>query len=452
MTADANFVELFPLELLAMIPQEIRGTVQEPNMRKAILQITESPLCIKYYIRLQVISMRFIERPVEPSVSIRVQALRVHEMRTRRIPTGHTTQVQETFLIGPIVADTAMAVHVDVHASGHTTCLAATKLLVSSLISNDGSDVVVDREVNTASGSAVAYIKIQALVQRADDFTLYAPGGIFAIDDAASSLALLALRNSICTPSDADAERILALAKSGTPVDRDGRVTDLGNGLVLKRSYRALAREAIAMEFIRKNTSIPVPKVHMYFRRDGEGYIVMDKVDGVSLAECSSGLTDSQWDGLLQQLHSYVDELQRLPHPTSTITFGAWPSGPYISPDFEPIPNRPWKFPEEVWSYWFQRSHRRPYPPVPRPDVFGNPCRPVLSHGDLQMKNVLVRDACVVSVVDWETLGFYPDVWEWVAVKSSFPPEVVDRSLLRDEAKKVDAYEDYVRSMMYGLD
>jgi len=38
----------------------------------------------------------------------------------------------------------------------------------------------------------------------------------------------------------------------------------------------------------------------------------------------------------------------------------------------------------------------------------------VLTHGDLAARNILVRDARVVAIVDWEMAGFYPEYWGYI--------------------------------------
>jgi aminoglycoside phosphotransferase (APT) family kinase protein len=40
--------------------------------------------------------------------------------------------------------------------------------------------------------------------------------------------------------------------------------------------------------------------------------------------------------------------------------------------------------------------------------------KPVMTHGDLVPRNILVKYGCVVAIVDWEMAGFYPPYWEHV--------------------------------------
>lgn len=40
---------------------------------------------------------------------------------------------------------------------------------------------------------------------------------------------------------------------------------------------------------------------------------------------------------------------------------------------------------------------------------------PVLTHGDLNPFNILVRGAQIVGIVDWEFSGWYPHYWEYTS-------------------------------------
>lgn len=36
----------------------------------------------------------------------------------------------------------------------------------------------------------------------------------------------------------------------------------------------------------------------------------------------------------------------------------------------------------------------------------------VFTHGDLNMRNILVHNGKLSGIIDWETAGWYPDYWE----------------------------------------
>jgi aminoglycoside phosphotransferase (APT) family kinase protein len=68
------------------------------------------------------------------------------------------------------------------------------------------------------------------------------------------------------------------------------------------------------------------------------------------------------------------------------------------------------------WLSWLWRCH------VPDPESIEDPWRDllpdegytVLTHGDLRPTNIIVTDtspAMVVTIIDWEQAGWYPDYW-----------------------------------------
>ncbi|KFA81645.1 hypothetical protein S40288_09171, partial [Stachybotrys chartarum IBT 40288] len=46
---------------------------------------------------------------------------------------------------------------------------------------------------------------------------------------------------------------------------------------------------------------------------------------------------------------------------------------------------------------------------------------PVFTHGDLQRKNLLLREDGTVVMLDWEAAGWYPSFWEY-ATANVLPP------------------------------
>ena len=44
-----------------------------------------------------------------------------------------------------------------------------------------------------------------------------------------------------------------------------------------------------------------------------------------------------------------------------------------------------------------------------------------LTHGDLNSMNILVQDDNIVGIVDWDTVGWYPDYWEYTTAYNVNP-------------------------------
>ncbi|KAF8153281.1 hypothetical protein B0H34DRAFT_663221 [Crassisporium funariophilum] len=104
---------------------------------------------------------------------------------------------------------------------------------------------------------------------------------------------------------------------------------------------------------------------------------------------------------------------------------GSWPSGPYDNLLFDPPPLHKfviWKhstcigFGASVAACFLAKSLQ--------PCAKFQQCNIVLTHGDLNERNIVVDDGTITGLVDWETLGWYPDFWELMAaLQGCYTPE-----------------------------
>ncbi|KAF8149944.1 kinase-like domain-containing protein [Crassisporium funariophilum] len=167
----------------------------------------------------------------------------------------------------------------------------------------------------------------------------------------------------------------------------------------------------MAMIYVQQRTSIPIPKVHMCFEHDGTTYIVMDRLKGLCLEQALDDATSQTLRGFATQLAGFVRELRALDPRTM---MGSWPSGPYDNLFFDPPPLHEFRDVAEFHSYWIWRLGSEmglPEVPLALRDV-DRPCSVVLTHGDLAPRNIMVDGEKITGLVDWETLGWYPDFWE----------------------------------------
>ncbi|KAH0839355.1 hypothetical protein J3R83DRAFT_38 [Lanmaoa asiatica] len=77
--------------------------------------------------------------------------------------------------------------------------------------------------------------------------------------------------------------------------------------------------EASTLQFTAKYTSIPVPKVHCAFVRNGCAYIVMERINGDKLSRGWLSRSAESKAKILAQLKKMVDEMRGLaaPNPVS---------------------------------------------------------------------------------------------------------------------------------------
>ncbi|KAI9061626.1 kinase-like protein [Trametes sanguinea] len=233
----------------------------------------------------------------------------------------------------------------------------------------------------------------------------------------------------------------------GLEVHGQNAIFDIGDGRVVKTGPTASVDEAKTMLFIRAHTTIPVPQVYMVFKHDGRVHIVMERIDGVALRESHVYNADGSIDpenaltskeglrSVMLQLQQIIDELQNLGRrfPQDEPQLGSWTSRAYRNSYFvEDLPAIPFRTLSEFHGYWAKRLEGRfqgsgvavAQPLIEKLRQLRDdpsqkePCVPVLSHGDLAPRNILVQGDRIVAIVDWETFAWYPAFWEVMGVKN----------------------------------
>ncbi|KAF9802222.1 hypothetical protein IEO21_09927 [Rhodonia placenta] len=195
-----------------------------------------------------------------------------------------------------------------------------------------------------------------------------------------------------------------------------GGVQFLPFGLVLKiTSEPSIAHEGQVINFVRRHTSIPVPRViaatAWYYRR----FVLMKRIYGDDLQAVWRHLDTEQRANIVEQLRSYVLQLRALKSPHGPAVCGlngaatidsrvsTYPIGPFANESAfndglidaaEPY------LCEEILAD--VRSRMR------------DDHRIMFTHADLAPRNILVRGGTIVAVVDWEEAGWYPEHWEFV--------------------------------------
>ncbi|KAJ8518342.1 hypothetical protein ONZ45_g4560 [Pleurotus djamor] len=180
--------------------------------------------------------------------------------------------------------------------------------------------------------------------------------------------------------------------------------------------------EALSMEFVRSSTSIPVPKLFAVFSHSDWTYIVMEYIKADTLDSAQFSMTPEQLFSVAHELKGFVSQLKTLSskHATPLTALGAWPSGPYRNVYFQGIrPNQAFRTMREFYGYWLGRLTHGDQEELRLDSLATATYSPTLTHGDLSPRNILVQDGKVIAVLDWETFGWYPDFWEYMAALRS---------------------------------
>lgn len=243
------------------------------------------------------------------------------------------------------------------------------------------------------------------------------------LSDETATRHCLAIRDTFCRRL----LTLLALKTTARLYKHDGPCVPISKRLLVKTGKFVCLTEAASIEFIATKTSIPVPRVYASFLHKNRAYIIMERIQGTSLAKAWKTLSDASRDHIMLQLRRMLMELRTLaPSPGTGIQSCVGGSLrdsriPRSRPRFGPFSTvqdfhlwlreelRPEEHPnrnnDEDWQDIIKMVARQdgPWPP------------PVFSHGDLNPFNILVRGDRVVAIIDWEFAGWYPGYWEYTS-------------------------------------
>lgn len=180
------------------------------------------------------------------------------------------------------------------------------------------------------------------------------------------------------------------------------------------------------MDFVARNTRIPVPKIYCAFKRKGCTYIVMERIEGESIVHNWESRSAESKARIVQQLKEMVESMRCLTAPSSAVANvvggSIWDCRlPGKALDFGPFDDiaafhRHLRGGLDTASDGFPsgvneliRMHDRDW---------GDP---VFTHGDLSSLNVIANGDTITGIVDWETAGWYPYYWEYTTAEQVNP-------------------------------
>lgn len=197
------------------------------------------------------------------------------------------------------------------------------------------------------------------------------------------------------------------------------KVQRLPFGLYLKttrtRRHRSLANEFAALQLVRRHTNIPVPSALDLASDSENSYLLTTTVCGVPLGWCIDTLSHDEVTTLIGDLQKSLSELRAIPKEVSpeyaiTNVLGkACYDGRLITgSDYDEA--RGDFFGPFVNEDEFNDNLRC----GALPDVtHSSGHRIVFTHGDLNMRNIMMHNGRLSGIIDWETSGWYPDYWDY---------------------------------------
>lgn len=186
-----------------------------------------------------------------------------------------------------------------------------------------------------------------------------------------------------------------------------------GIPLVLKRTKRIESTEPDALRFLNRAVPhLPIPKLIDSFRIDQVTYTLMTKLPGRSLAQVEEqeAFTEKNIQPIVKDVLNFIEELWKVPQPAELngqvmisasghglphpLSFHSTLGGPYLS---------------TYDCYKAMVINMTALPPGHFKPIMNDPISWV--HWDMTMRNVLVHNARVSGIIDWEDSGWLPRHW-----------------------------------------
>ncbi|CCE34090.1 uncharacterized protein CPUR_08022 [Claviceps purpurea 20.1] len=190
-------------------------------------------------------------------------------------------------------------------------------------------------------------------------------------------------------------------------------------GLYLKatstRRHRSLANEFAALQLVRRHTNIHAPSALDLASDSKNSYLLTTTVRGVPLGRCIDTLSHDEVTTLVGDLQKCLLELRAIPKEVSpkyaiTSALGeACYDGRLITGSVYDEARGDFFGPFVDEDDFNDTLHCVALPNV----VHSSGHEIVLTHGDLNMRNIMMHNGRLSGIIDWETCGWFPDYWDY---------------------------------------
>lgn len=222
-------------------------------------------------------------------------------------------------------------------------------------------------------------------------------------------------------------------------------VINLGFGQILKG--HSSPNELAMLEWLRKKTKIPVPRVHGAWARHGDFRskvynvqdpiaccVVMDRVPGVPFGQVIATMGGANIKKICRQLSWYIKVLRSCPEPVDyrnqVCSFIGGAMEDAALSEFDAVgPFSKEEFVEYLMKTYIEnRAEREDHLREILWRELKDPKKLYLTHGDLHLYNIMVDktgkngEYKVTGIIDWTTAGWMPIYWE--GYKAGFMPRL----------------------------
>ncbi|KAI2626698.1 phosphotransferase enzyme family protein [Hypoxylon sp. NC1633] len=188
---------------------------------------------------------------------------------------------------------------------------------------------------------------------------------------------------------------------------------------IVKSGSATRVAEAEAMKLVRERTTIPVPEVYNVHQDKETGHvqIVMEFIEGDRLDQVWDNYTEEERKTITTQLRNYFDELRQI----KGSFIGSVDGSACEDPHFEDYPGISGPYTDEaafnrgLVKAWSMDHEEDSYTQI-LCQILEKTMKDhgvVMTHNDLDPRNIIVRGSEVVGIIDWKQSGFYPEYWEY---------------------------------------
>ncbi|KAJ5582383.1 hypothetical protein N7535_001003 [Penicillium sp. DV-2018c] len=216
-------------------------------------------------------------------------------------------------------------------------------------------------------------------------------------------------------------------------------VWSIGTDVILKeRPDEGPKTEVNTLNYLTSHSDIPVPKVlRDWVDGDGRYFVLTERIQGQTLEQAWSSLSEAQKVDIADDVVRIRKKLRPLTS-TSIQNVDGSPCSPGLL-FFDREPRGPFHSDDELWEALSLTLHDPPRGSFPQRALDNlkrrlPKCEPyVLTHCDLNLGNIMVKDGRLVGILDWEFAAYYPVWYEYVSASWGWTGEDAEwKKLLRE--------------------
>ncbi|KAI1378476.1 kinase-like domain-containing protein [Hypoxylon crocopeplum] len=212
----------------------------------------------------------------------------------------------------------------------------------------------------------------------------------------------------------------------------------LGSRYILKeRDAGPPNFETANIEFLRKNTKIPLPEIVRAWEEDGRYFEILSRIRGRTLRDTWPFLTQVDVERIAAQTAVHIAQIRKLTSERME-SLGGEPLFNAFLFDAPSAPHGPFDTDDALFSEMISLLDV-PAEVAEKLRSRAPPCEPyTFTHGDLTDCNIIVDEGNLSGIIDFENSGYYPVWWESVKCSIGFTQE--DASWKTALQKEIQAF------------